>query len=48
MLHDEPAARKYCLWRFMVDHRYQKLGYGGRALKQVIEYMRQRPGATSC
>lgn len=45
MLHDEPAERKYYLWRFMVDHRYQKLGYGGRALKQVIEYVRQRPGA---
>ncbi len=29
----------------MVDHRYQKHGYGARALKQVIEYVRQRPGA---
>ena len=45
MLHDEPAERKYYLWRFMVDHRYQKLGYGARALNQVIEYVRQRPGA---
>lgn len=46
MLHDEPAERKYYLWRFMVDHRYQKHGYGARALKQVIEYVRQRPGAS--
>jgi len=46
MLHDEPAARKYYLWRFMVDHRYQKHGYGAQALRQVIEYVRQRPGAT--
>jgi diamine N-acetyltransferase len=45
MLHDEPAERKYYLWRFMVDRRYQNLGYGARALKQVIEYVRQRPGA---
>jgi diamine N-acetyltransferase len=45
MLHDEPAERKYYLWRFMVDHRYQRLGYGLRALNQVIEYVRQRPGA---
>jgi diamine N-acetyltransferase len=48
MLHDEPAERKYYLWRFMVDHRYQKLGYGARALNQVIEYVRQRPGAHEC
>ena len=45
MLHDEPAVRKYYLWRFMIDHRYQNLGYGARALAQVIEYVRQRPGA---
>ena len=45
MLHDEPSASKYYLWRFMIDHRYQKSGYGGRALEQVIDYVRQRPGA---
>jgi diamine N-acetyltransferase len=45
MLHDEPAERKYYLWRFMIDHRYQKMGYGARALGQVIEYVRGRPGA---
>ena len=45
MLHDEPAERKYYLWRFMVDYRYQKRGYGARALNQVIEYVRKRPGA---
>ena len=44
MLHDEPGERKYYLWRFMVDHRYQKLGYGAWALNQVIDYVRQRPG----
>jgi len=45
MVHDEPAERKYYLWRFMIDHQYQTLGYGTRALNQVIEYVRQRPGA---
>jgi diamine N-acetyltransferase len=45
MLHDEPAERKYYLWRFMVDQRYQGLGYGARALNQIIEYVRTRPGA---
>jgi diamine N-acetyltransferase len=45
MLHDEPAERKYFLWRFMVDHRFQGHGYGAEALSQVIAYVRQRPGA---
>jgi diamine N-acetyltransferase len=45
MLHDEPSASKYYLWRFMIDHRYQKFGYGARGLQQVIDYVRQRPGA---
>ena len=45
MLHDEPTARKYYLWRFMVDYRFQRQGYGAVALAQVIAYVRQRPGA---
>src|SRR5687768_10555288 len=45
MLHDEPAERKYYLWRFMVDHRFQGRGHGAEALNQVIVYVRQRPGA---
>jgi diamine N-acetyltransferase len=45
MLYDVSAERKYYLWRFMVDHRFQGHGYGAEALKQVIAYARQRPGA---
>jgi diamine N-acetyltransferase len=45
MLWDEPAERKYYLWRFMVDHQFQRHGYGAEALNQVIAYVRQRPGA---
>jgi diamine N-acetyltransferase len=45
MLHDEPAERKYYLWRFMLDHRYQGRGYGAQALTLVIQYVRGRPGA---
>ncbi len=45
MLHDEPAERKYYLWRFMIDHRFQGSGYGTRALEQIIEHVRGRPGA---
>jgi diamine N-acetyltransferase len=45
MLLDDPAERKYYLWRLMVDHRFQGHGYGAEALNQVIAYVRQRPGA---
>ena len=45
MLHDEPAERKYYLWRFMVDRRYQGRGLGTKALTKIIEYVRGRPGA---
>ena len=47
MLHDEPATATYYLWRFMVDHRFQKLGYGRRALELLLEHVRSRPGATA-
>jgi len=50
MLHDEPGA---CfLWRFMIDHRFQGLGYGRRALERLLDHVRTLPGAaeirTSC
>jgi diamine N-acetyltransferase len=45
MMHVQPSESKYYLWRFMIDHRYQKSGYGARALEQVIDDVRQRPGA---
>lgn len=32
------------LWRFMIDARYQHLGYGAQALKAVIAHARTRPG----
>lgn len=33
------------LWRFMIDQRYQRLGYGARALAQLVDHARGRPGA---
>ncbi len=45
MLHDEPAAPRYYLWRFMIDARYQGTGVGRRALELLIEHVRTRPGA---
>jgi diamine N-acetyltransferase len=47
MLHDDPATATYYLWRFMIDHRFQKRGYGRRALELLLEHARTRPGATA-
>ncbi|MBX3011241.1 MAG: GNAT family N-acetyltransferase [Caldilineaceae bacterium] len=49
MLHDEPAGEEgpvYYLWRFMIDARYQKLGFGRQALQLLIAHVRTRPNAT--
>lgn len=52
MLDDDPANAEYYLWRFMIDERYQGLGYGRAALELLIAHVRTRPGAselfTSC
>lgn len=57
-LHDEnlrPEPRQkdfYFLWRLMIDARYQKLGFGRRAVELLISHLRTRPHArtllTSC
>jgi GNAT superfamily N-acetyltransferase len=46
MLAEEPERPRYYLWRFMIDHRYQRLGFGARAMALVIEHVRGLPGAT--
>jgi len=33
------------LWRFMIDQRYQRQGFGARALLWLIDHARRRPGA---
>lgn len=58
MLHDEnlrPEPRQadfYFLWRLMIDARYQRLGFGRRALELLVAHVRGRPNAhtllTSC
>ena len=45
MIHDDAANAKYYLWRFMLDHRYQGLGFGRRALQAIIEHVRTRPNS---
>lgn len=46
MLSLDPALPEYCIWRFMIDARYQHLGYGTRALRLVIDHIRTLPRAT--
>jgi diamine N-acetyltransferase len=46
MLFDDPAQPLYYLWRFLVDARYQGLGFGYRGLALLIEHVRQRPDAS--
>lgn len=44
MLSDDTEKPRYYLWRYMIDHRYQGLGFGKRALDLVHDYVRGRPG----
>jgi diamine N-acetyltransferase len=52
LLDDDPVKSVYAIWRFMIDERFQRCGFGKRALELVIEYVKTRPGAkilsTSC
>ena len=44
MLSDDDTKPRYYLWRYMIDQRYQGLGFGRRALELVHDYVRTRPG----
>ncbi len=46
MLYDDPRQPTYYLWRFMIDARYQELGFGRQALQLVIAHVKTRPQAT--
>ena len=58
MLHDERLRDEprhpltYYLWRFMIDARFQGLGFGRRAIELLVEHVRALPEAhhllTSC
>ena len=37
--YEDPNDR-YWLWRFMIDERYQRKGYGTAALKVILDYFR--------
>ena len=42
---DEPkvAVKNYCIWRFMIDRRFQGRGLGKAALAVSLDYLRTRP-----
>ena len=46
MLYDDPREPVYYLWRFMIDARYQGMGYGRKAINLLIEHVKTRPAAT--
>jgi diamine N-acetyltransferase len=52
MLEDNAPEGKYYLWRFMIDARFQRRGFGQKALERLFEHVKTRPGAqvlyTSC
>ena len=39
----EMAKKSYCLWRFMIDKRYQGKGYGRKAMQLALDYIRSFP-----
>jgi diamine N-acetyltransferase len=45
MLHDDPEAQAYFLWRLMVAAGHQGKGFGRKAMRLLIDHVRTRPGA---
>lgn len=39
----EVYSRSYCLWRYMIDQRYQKRGYGRDGLILLLDYVLTSP-----
>lgn len=46
MIEDDREKPEYFLWRFMIDARYQRMGFGRRAMEQVIAHVKTLPNAT--
>ena len=37
----------YYIWRFMIDKKYQKRGYGKEAFKQILDYIKTFPSGNA-
>ena len=46
LVSENREKQRYYLWRYMIDHRYQGMGFGRRAMEMVIDYVRTLPDAT--
>jgi diamine N-acetyltransferase len=42
---DDDLVSPYFLWKLLIDHPYQRRGYGAETLDAVVGYLRTRPGA---
>ncbi|MGI9610376.1 MAG: GNAT family N-acetyltransferase [Acidimicrobiia bacterium] len=47
LLSERRQVPRYYLWRYMIDARYQGLGFGAQAMGLVIDYVRTLPNAES-
>lgn len=47
MLYIDKKKADYDVWRFMIDRRYQRKGYGAAAMSQVIDYVKGLPRASA-
>ena len=45
LLYIDEEETEYDLWRLMIDKNHQRNGYGSEALRRVIEYIEELPGA---
>ncbi|MCP4305465.1 MAG: GNAT family N-acetyltransferase [bacterium] len=46
LLSENREKPRYYLWRYMIDQRYQRMGFGRSAMEQMIDYVRTLPNAT--
>lgn len=42
---EEGEEYRYFLWRFMIDRRYQGMGFGNAAMELIVEHVRSQSGA---
>ncbi|MBT3322738.1 MAG: GNAT family N-acetyltransferase [Anaerolineae bacterium] len=46
MLYVDREKPEYFLWRFLIDAKYQRMGFGNKAMKLIIEAVRTWPKGT--
>ena len=45
LLSENRDKPRYYLWRYMIDQRYQRMGFGRAAMEQVFDYVQTLPNA---